>query len=310
MRASDVAAHDQESEIFVAALLDRARERDATPSPTDCRSALERLRVALAGATGLRVETGWTLVATIAGDPRLRRAVGAALERGARERERYDFFSTVGHELRTPLTAIRGYLETLLDRELAPGDARRFVEVAHAESLRLARLLDGMFEISLFDMRAVRTPDQGSDVASAIARALDVLRPYALRRNVTLATAPCSLAALVAPDHLTQMLVNLLENAIKHGRAGGTVIVTAEKEGRFVRIAVDDDGPGIPEAERERIFALSYRGVTGADGSGIGLAFVRLMAERIGGDVVASASELGGARFTLRLPLQLGGGAS
>jgi signal transduction histidine kinase len=303
LRRADLLAHDERSEIFLAALLDRARERSAVPSPTDCRNAVQRLSAALARATGLRVESGWTIVQSVAGDPNLCGTVDRALERGARERERYDFFSTVGHELRTPLTSIRGYLETLLAGELGPDVVRHFLEIAHAESLRLARLLDGMFEISLFDMRVLRRNEAASDVAVVLDRAVEVLLPLAKTRGVTIALQPLRAHAQVDADHMMQMVVNLIENAIKHGRADGRVCISGTIEGdRYVQVHVDDDGPGVVVAEREAIFALSARGSTTAQGTGIGLAFVRLMVERIGGDVTAGEAPSGGARFTLRLP--------
>src|SRR5579875_414571 len=279
LRAADVRVHAEQSELFLIALLDPAREKSTVPSPTDCRNALRRITVALHDATGLRVENGWTIIRSLEGDRDLAQVVAEALERGARERERYDFFSAVGHELRTPLTSIRGYLETLLDEDLEPESARRFLEVAHAESLRLARLLDGMFEISLLDARAMGANDEASDVASGIRSAVEIVLPAARARGVTVYVRASAALAQVGADHLIQMIVNL------------------------VGIAIDDDGPGVVPQERERIFAFSERGSTSAEGTGIGLAFVRMMAERIGGDVSVSGSRLGGARFVLRLPL-------
>ena len=304
LRAADVLGHAEQSELFLIALLDPAREKSTVPSPTDCRNALRRITVALHDATGLRVENGWTIIRSLEGDRDLAQVVAEALERGARERERYDFFSAVGHELRTPLTSIRGYLETLLDEDLEPESARRFLEVAHAESLRLARLLDGMFEISLLDARAMGANDEASDVASGIRSAVEIVLPAARARGVTVYVRASAALAQVGADHLIQMIVNLVDNAIKHGRERGTVVISSEVEdGEFIGIAIDDDGPGVVPQERERIFAFSERGSTSAEGTGIGLAFVRMMAERIGGDVSVSGSRLGGARFVLRLPL-------
>ena len=105
-------------------------------------------------------------------------------------------------------------------------------------------------------------------------------------------------------DRLMLVLINLIANAIKHGRPGGRVAVTAELDGaRTVTIAVDDDGPGIPAHDRERVFALGARGRTAAGGSGIGLALVRMILERAGGRVEIGASPLGGARFAVTVPL-------
>ena len=104
-------------------------------------------------------------------------------------------------------------------------------------------------------------------------------------------------------DQLTLVLVNLIENAVKHGRPGGVVFVGVDVSDQHdVRITVDDDGPGIASGDRERVFALGERAGASAKGSGIGLAFVRLILERAGGRVELEDSPLGGARFTIRVP--------
>ncbi len=97
-----------------------------------------------------------------------------ALLRGAQERERYAFFSALGHELRTPLSSIRGYLETLLDDDVDARTRRRFVRIAYNESLRLSRLVDGMFEISLLDLHAtLRRPSGSGSLGLALEAAAD-----------------------------------------------------------------------------------------------------------------------------------------
>jgi signal transduction histidine kinase len=99
------------------------------------------------------------------------------------------------------------------------------------------------------------------------------------------------------------VLVNLIDNAVKHGRPGGGVFVGIDlADQRFVRVSVDDDGPGIAAVDRERVFALGERGSTAAEGTGIGLALVRLMLERAGGRVDLEESPLGGARFVVTVP--------
>ena len=104
-------------------------------------------------------------------------------------------------------------------------------------------------------------------------------------------------------DRLTLVLINLIDNAIKHGRNGGNVRVSVElADRRCALVAVDDDGLGVAPAEREAIFALGERGTTSASGTGIGLALVRLILERVGGSVEVSDSSLGGARFAIRIP--------
>jgi signal transduction histidine kinase len=306
LRASDVLAHDDESEDFLAALISPTRNSGAVATPTDCRATLARLASAMESDDGMRVETGWTILYGIAGSAGLAAAIEGALERGARERERYAFFSTIGHELRTPLTSIRGYLETLIEEDLDPQTARHFLEVARSEAMRLGRLVDGMFDISMLDLRAGSSHAESSRLAPTLGAALNTIAPLAAGRRASMTLLPCDdLEVAIGTDRLLQILINVVENAIKHGYEGGRVRVSAQSlDLRYVEIRVDDDGPGVAASERESIFTLASRGANArAKGSGIGLAVVRLMLERIGGEVDVVDSPLGGAQFRLRLPL-------
>lgn len=309
LRASDVLAHDDESEDFLAALLSPNRNTGSVATPSDCRAILARLASAMESAGGMRVETGWTIVYGLPNDDRLGDAVESALERGVRERERYAFFSTLGHELRTPLTSIRGYLETLLEDDLDPRTARRFLEIARHEAMRMGRLVDGMFDVSMLDLREEPGYADSCDLSASIGFALGSVAPAAAARGTSithLSSQPYAVA--IGGDRLTQVLINVIENAVKHGRDGGRVYVSnATLDTRYVEVRVDDDGPGIPPDERESIFTLARRGANArAAGSGLGLAVVRLMLERVGGEVDATNSLLGGAQFRIRLPLVLG----
>jgi two-component system phosphate regulon sensor histidine kinase PhoR len=244
----------------------------------------------------------------VGSDDRLASAIESALERGARERERYAFFSTIGHELRTPLTSIRGYLETLLEEDLDAKTARRFLEVARNEAMRLGRLVDGMFDISMLDLRAGGFGAESSTLQTSVVAAISAVAPFASARGTSIGQlAFASAEVATSSDRLTQILINILENAIKHGREQGQIFVSAVPlDGRYVEVRVDDDGPGIDPQERETIFTLGRRGATArGPGSGIGLAIVRLMIERIGGEVDVAESRLGGAQFRVRLPLLL-----
>jgi signal transduction histidine kinase len=308
LRASDILAHDDDSEDFLAALVSPTRTTGAVATPTDCRATLARLASAMELGGGMHVETGWTILYGLSGEESLKTAVANALERGSRERERFDFFSTIGHELRTPLTSIRGYLETLLEQDLDPATTRRFLEVARAEAVRLGRLVDGMFELSMLDLRVGSHHGESCRLAACLAAAFNAVAPFAVARRTTM-PAPVyeDREVAVAFDRLVQIFVNVLENAIKHGREGGRVAVSvAAVDPRYVEVCVDDDGPGVEPHERESIFSLASRGSNAkAKGWGIGLAVVRLMLERIGGEVDVAASELGGARFSVRVPVML-----
>lgn len=310
LRASDLLAHDDESELFVAALAVPPRDRPRMTS-IDCRAALSRLSTAMEYAAGVDVECGWTFVRNVGvGDPLLTVTVEAALERGARERERYAFFSAVGHELRTPLTSVCGYLDTLLGEPLDAATTQRFLEIARAEALRLGRLVEGMFALSMLDLQeTLQRGEVGAcDAVQALCAAIDATAPTARLREatVTLLETPDRAPLLVAAslERVVQTAVNLLDNALKHGSRGGRVEVSARcGDGRFVEMRVEDDGPGVPPAERDTIFALGGRGADAtAAGSGIGLAAARLIVERMGGEIVVGDSALGGALFCVRLP--------
>ncbi len=302
LRSGDLVAHDPGSDLFVAALVAPTRAGASAAVPLDARSALARIATTVEATTRLDCLTGWT-----AYDPRSDGALAPVLERalvrGAQERERYAFFSALGHELRTPLASIRGYLETLLDEGVDERTRRRFVRIAYNESLRLSRLVDGMFEISLLDLHAALPARSSGSLGLALEAAADACVAVAAARGVALEIAPAAPASVAMDgDRLALVLINLIGNAVKHGRHGGTVRVGVELGERFARVTVDDDGPGIPPADRERVFALGERGATGAHGTGIGLALVRLMLERVGGRVAVGESPLGGARFALEVP--------
>ena len=305
LRSSDLLAHDAETQDFLAALVSPNRTTGAVATPTDCRATLARLASAMELAGGMRVETGWTILGAPGGDDWLPDAVENALERGARERERYAFFSTIGHELRTPLTSIRGYLETLIEQDLDPQTARRFLEVARSEAMRMGRLVEGMFDISMLDLASDPAQAESCDLAASIASALRTLAPAAASRGTVVAYRGADgLGVAIGGDRLVQILINVVDNAINYGREGGRIVVSSVAlDARYVEVRVDDDGPGVPDHEREAIFALGRRGTNArARGSGLGLAVVRLMLERIGGEVDAVGSLLGGAQFRIRLP--------
>ena len=304
LRDGDILAHDSGSDVFVIAMSAPSRENRIV-SPLDCRAVLERVAAALTLATGLRVQTGWTLLRRFASPKDLAAEIETALERGARERERYEFFAALGHELRTPLTSIRGYIETLLDGGLDEPTAQRFLEIAQREAQRMGRLLDGIFDFSLLDLSANAMAASRCYVRDQVRFAIDAVRPLARERNVRIeANVHAPFGVALDADPCAQLLVNLLENAIKYGRSGGAIAVGALADERFVTLFVDDDGPGIAPQERDSIFKLRVRGSTAGSrpGTGIGLAIVKLIVERAGGEIRVKDSPLGGARFEVALP--------
>ncbi len=308
LRSDDVIAHDRDCGDFLAALIAPVRAGGGLPDASECRTALARLATAMEAQTGLPFATGWTIVPVSSRDVDVSRVVEEALARGARERLHLSFFATLAHELRTPLTSVRGYLETLIEDQLDRETTQRFLETARAEALRMSRLLDGLFDASSLDPGIPAEEAPRADLQAALAAALNAVAPIAAARRTVISQLGCEGGSiLLPPDQLTQILINVLENAVKHGREAGRVYVASTLlENGQVQIAVDDDGPGVPADERSAIFTLAYRGSTSTtSGTGLGLAVVRRLLERAGGRVEVNDSPLGGARFYLRIPAAL-----
>jgi len=312
LRDTDIVAHDAESVDFLAALASPAREAGGFPTPVDCRAALARLSVALESATGLKVESGWTVLTGLGSlddSGGLYAAVERALEAGAQEGTQRDFLSTISHELRTPLTSIRGYLETIIEEELDADTTRRFLKTARAEALRMGRLIDVLFDASSFGSEPFRDGRERGELRAACSAALNAVAPIAAARRTIISQLACDDHEVgIDEDRLTQILINLLENAIKHGREAGRVMLSvASLNDGYLEVRVDDDGPGVAPDEREPIFELAHRGSqTAVAGRGLGLAVVRLMLQRIGGEADVAESMLGGAQFRIRLPRATG----
>jgi two-component system phosphate regulon sensor histidine kinase PhoR len=199
------------------------------------------------------------------------------------EQVRTEFIANVSHELRTPLTAIQGYLETLLGGALEdPEHARRFLEIAVRHTERLSRLLSDLTDLSNIELGRVRLEREALRVDEVVGSVLAILRARAEGGGVTLVSAVPADTPPVLADHdrLAQILVNLVDNAVKYTPAGGTVTVraAARDDGR-VEIAVEDTGIGIPAADLPRITERFYRVDRARSrelgGTGLGLAIVK-----------------------------------
>ena len=272
----------------------------------DARSTLERIAAGMPVATGSRVRSGWCNLTIESNCDDIGAVIAPALERGERERERYEFFAAVGHELRTPLTSIRGYIETLLDEEVDEATARRFLVTARKEALRLGRLVEGMIDFSMLDLAPSSISHRATNVADVVRGAVESLGPIARERHIRInVRAPDSASARIDPDACTHAIVNLIENALKYGRCGGRVEIAVDANEDAIRVEVDDDGPGVAECERETVFLFGSRGSRSstAPGRGIGLAIVRTIAERAAGRAWVERSTLGGAHFVFEVPL-------
>ncbi|MBA3838858.1 MAG: HAMP domain-containing histidine kinase [Thermoleophilaceae bacterium] len=209
------------------------------------------------------------------------------------------FAADAGHELRTPMTALRANLGSLLRNPRLGSDERQAVlSEAEAEAERTVRLLEALQTLARGDAGA-SLPREEIELADLVDAALERARRRHPETTFALHASEESTALEGWPDGLQVLVENLIENAARHGRPGGRVEVELERAEGGLRLAVDDDGPGVPE--RERIFERFVRGEQAGEGSGLGLALVRQQARLHGGEAWVADSELGGARFLVRL---------
>ena len=215
------------------------------------------------------------------------------------------FVADASHELRTPLTILRGQLEVLaMNEHPSAHDVRHVESLVLPEIDRMSRLVDDLVLLAhAADEDLLRR--QPIDLREFLTGLCDSLRPTADRRVELSPVSPIVVEA--DPDRLAQALRNLLRNALVHTERGGLVRLTAAERGDRLRFVVDDDGPGIPPEDRERIFDRFARldAARGRDGggAGLGLSIVRAIARAHDGDVAVAQSPEGGARFVLELPL-------
>ncbi len=242
--------------------------------------------------------------------------VVAALLQLRREYElsrlRADFVSGVSHELRTPLAQIRMFSETLLlGRVRSDEERERSLEIIDQEARRLTHLVENLLHFSRSERQLTQLSPAPAPLAHLLSEAAEGFAPLAAARGVTLRTdLTDSVVAPVDADALRQMLLNLLDNAVKYGPSGQTVTLgLTVGEGR-ARICVDDQGPGIPAADRERIWDQFWRlerdRGSAVAGTGIGLSVVRELVALHGGRAWAedAPGSGGGGRFVIELPLE------
>lgn len=223
------------------------------------------------------------------------------------EAERREFIANASHELRTPVAAIRGFAEVLREGALNdPRTAAEFVAAIERNALRLGSLIDRLLDLSMADAGRLRPRPRGVEVASVVRGMAANLRLPAAAAGVSFSTGvPRGLRARVDPDHLSRVLQNLCDNAIKYTRRGGKASVTARRRGRMVELSVADTGRGIPRKELPGLFQRFRRGArsrrSGVPGSGLGLAIVKTLVEANGGSVAARSGPRG-SRFVVSLP--------
>jgi signal transduction histidine kinase len=226
---------------------------------------------------------------------------------------RRDFVANVSHELRTPVTAIQGYAETLLRKDPPAETRTQFLEVIHRQAQRIGALVEQLLALSELEARG--RDDQAREPVNVLSVARHVAETVAgqaeKRRSTVNVDISPSLEVLATPEGVERALINLVDNAVKYGREGGRVDVSAATErdeaGReVVVITVADDGPGIAPEHLPRIFERFYRVDKGRSrdhgGAGLGLAIVKHLIESMDGTIRAESEVGKGTRLVVTLP--------
>ena len=224
------------------------------------------------------------------------------------ESARQEFVANVSHELRTPLSLIKGYVETLLDGARDnPEVATKFLHTIDRNAERLRLLIEDLLTISELESGRVKLNLHTVALAPVVAKVLEDFKTRAEAKGLSLANQAPGLAVRADVDRLEQVLGNLVDNAIKYGRAKGSVTVGAHAvDGGQVEVSVKDDGPGIPPEALERLFERFYRVDKARSreqgGTGLGLAIVKHIVQSHGGRVWATSEPGHGATFSFVLP--------
>ena len=231
-------------------------------------------------------------------------------EEHALEKTRSDFVATASHELRTPLAAVYGAVRTLRrdDVELTDADRAQFLEMIESEATRLAKIVDQILLAGQLDADAVEFELVECDLEEVAAGVIDSAALH-VPESISLDLSVDGAAPIRCDENkLRQVLVNLVDNAVKYSPEGGRVELRVRSENGSCLIEVADEGLGIPADERERIFEKFYRldpqQTQGVGGSGLGLYICRELVERMNGRLRVESEPGKGSRFTVELPLR------
>ncbi len=220
------------------------------------------------------------------------------------ERMRRDFIANAAHELRTPLTNLQGYLEALRDGVIVAD--RQTYESLHEEAERLVRLSRSLDALAEGDAASSPPELQAIDLAATVRMAVELAQPALDRAGLRVSVdAPETLPARANPDHLAQVLANLLSNAVRYTPRGGMVSVRVERHPDDLLVSIANTGDAIPPEDLDRVFERFYRVEKSRDrargGAGIGLSIVKQLIESEGGRVGAESGD-GQTRFWFSLP--------
>jgi len=224
------------------------------------------------------------------------------------ESAKQKFVAHVSHELRTPLTSIRGAVALVLDGDPSlDGDSRELLTAAHRSANRLLALVNDLLDLERVGSGDLSVEKRACELRAVLERAADTMKPIAAQAGVTIDFAPVTLPLYADLERLTQVVINLLANAVRFAPRGSTIRVGVEHDAGQLRITIDDQGPGVPLSFRQEIFE-PFKQVKGSTahnqgGTGLGLTISHAIVKQHGGNILVGDAPGGGARFTIELPL-------
>ncbi len=233
--------------------------------------------------------------------------VGQLQQADATQRQ---MIADIAHELRTPLSNIRGYVEAIKDKVLEP-DAET-IAVLDGEAVLLSRLVEDLQELSIVEAGQLTLQRQPEDIAQLVAHAAEAMRAAATAKGVTVSTSVGDELPLVSVDYhrISQVLRNLLDNALTHTAQGGSIAVEATPRGDFIEVSVSDTGEGIQPEDLPHVFDRFYRAdrsrARATGGRGLGLTISKELVEAHGGAIGVGSESGEGSRFWFTVPVDVG----
>lgn len=224
------------------------------------------------------------------------------------ESMRSDFVANVSHELKTPLTVISGFIDTLKDTSISAQNAPRFLDIISLESERLTRLIDDVLVLADIE-NTTNTPINMVDIRTGVEEAVQLLENRAKKKQVDMKIKLPNEPVIVAAeqDRIIQMVINLVDNAIKYTLANGNVAISLTKDASRAVLCVSDTGIGIPKENLPRLFERFYRVDKGRSralgGTGLGLAIVKHIVNLLNGHITVQSKVGVGTKFHVYLPI-------
>jgi signal transduction histidine kinase len=287
-----------------------AGEGDAAPGPNAGPAPIE---LALIGRHGNEIYTEARVAQVVDDGGDLLGAVVSLRDVTAqREAEELQatFLSVISHELQTPLSVIRGFAELLADgvESMPPAQVRRKLEIVADESERLSKMVENLLDASRIGAGGLELTREPVNIPLLVHQAVQKMEPLSARHHIVVAVPDDLPPVLADYARVEQVVINLLENAIKYSPSGGEITITSDLTSDEVILHISDEGIGVPEAERERIFSrfgrLNSRVVRQLKGVGLGLYIARAIITAHGGRIWVDPAPGGGAQFSFSLPRQ------